>query len=194
MRKFLFLALILSLSAQAAPTLTFTANTVTSNGSVVPVLSWSTNPAASSCTGSGDWAGAKAPAGGSETLPLISTSKSYTLACSWNDGQAALTWVNSTLRTDNSPLTNLKETRINYGSTPATLNQSVLVPAPGTTKIVAPLTAGTWYFTAQAGDATGVYSIATSPVTKVVSLSNTTQQVAITINPLPMPPTNLTVQ
>jgi hypothetical protein len=84
-----------SANAQAAsPTLTFTAQTTTGNGSVVPALTWATSPAAQSCTASGDpaWTGTKAAAG-TQTLAAITSSKTYQLVCTWpGDTTATISW------------------------------------------------------------------------------------------------------
>ena len=53
--------------AQTAGTVTLRANPTSATGSIVPVLTWSTNPVATSCTASGGWSGTKA-ASGTQTL------------------------------------------------------------------------------------------------------------------------------
>jgi hypothetical protein len=46
--------------AQTAGVVTLTANRTSNVGSFAPVLTWSTNPVAQSCTASGGWSGTKA--------------------------------------------------------------------------------------------------------------------------------------
>lgn len=91
--------------AQAAPALTYTLQATSPDGkTLVPKLTWSTAPAATSCAASGDWSGAKA-ASGTETLAAVSASKAFTLTCNWpGDTTATISWTGPTLNTDGSPL------------------------------------------------------------------------------------------
>src|SRR3954462_15892373 len=101
--------------AQTAGTVTLTANKTSAQGSLAPVLTWSTTPVASSCTASGAWSGTNF-ASGRETLAAITASKSYTLTCAWGNGNAKLSWVAPKQNTDGSSLTNLKGFKIVYGT------------------------------------------------------------------------------
>lgn len=92
--------------AQAAPALTYSLQATSPDGkTLVPKLTWSTTPAATSCTASGDWTGTKAAAN-TETLPAVSAAKAYTLTCNWpGDTTATISWVPPTTNTDGTPLT-----------------------------------------------------------------------------------------
>src|SRR5213076_1330508 len=89
-----------------AQTVSLSANKTSATGSLTPVLTWSTNPVASSCAASGGWSGTKA-ASGSQTLTAISASTNYTLTCTWATGSSTVSWVAPTTNTDGSSLTNL---------------------------------------------------------------------------------------
>lgn len=202
-------ALMLAAGPLLAQTLTFTAQTTTGAGSVVPVLTWSTTPAATSCTASGDtaWTGTKA-ASGTQTLAAITASKTYTLACSWpGDTQARLTWVAPTTNTDGSALAKcasqtvtdlpcLKSYVVSRGSSSSTLSDSRAVDnrdALGFTWTG--LSVGTHFFGVKAVTAQGVQSSVSNVVSKVISAPiDVNRNVAITVNPQPNPPSNLTVE
>lgn len=139
-------------------------------GQVIPKLTWSTTPAAMSCTASGDWTGAKAAAG-TVTLPATIPPKSYTLACVWaGDGVATLSWTPPTKNTDDSPLTDLAGYRILYGPSASNLTQLIELKNPTqATYAVDNLTAGTWYFGVKAYTATGAESSLSNIVSKTIT-------------------------
>jgi len=155
----LSLALLGSVAqAQTAGTINFTANQTTATGSLTPVLTWSTSPVASSCTASGAWSGTKF-ASGSETLPTITASKSYTLTCSWGGGSATVNWTAPTTNTNGTPLTDLAGFKVLFGTSASALNQSQMVNDPrATSKTLSSLGAGTWYFAVTAYTSDGVES------------------------------------
>lgn len=189
--------------AQTTPTLTFTAQTTSGNGSVVPVLTWSTSPAATSCTASGDsaWTGTKA-ASGTQTLAAITSNKTYNMQCSWaGDDRATIRWTAPTQNTDGTALTDLAGFKIYFSTNQATLdmataNSPFVVNSPTTTStVIGPLTAGTWYFGAKAVNAAGADSTMSNVASKTITAaSNTTRTVGITVNPVPRNPTNLTAE
>lgn len=163
------------LYAQTAPTGSFTlATRVNANGTLTPTLTWSTTPAATSCTASGDsaWAGTKA-ASGTQTLADFPTTtpKAYALMCTWpGQTQALLTWTPPTLNTDNTPLTNLAGYRVNYGASASSLIQAVQIANPSaTTYTVTNLTPGTWYFGVRAYTTQGAESSLSNIVSKSVT-------------------------
>src|SRR5262245_50255135 len=84
----LILSLILLIATNIAGAqtgaLTFAVTTQRQGQQIIPTLSWSTTPAAVSCTASGDaaWTGTKA-ASGTQTLALVAPPRSYTLRCVW---------------------------------------------------------------------------------------------------------------
>ena len=181
-------------SARAdAGVLTFTTSTTTGSGSVIPVLTWSTAPVAASCTASGAWTGAKAPAGGTETLAAITSSKTYALLCTWADGSATVSWVPPTQRTDGTPLTDLTKYRVYYGLSSTAMTTTSDVLAPATSKVFTPLATGTWFFNVHAIDSVGGESGPSNTGSKAVTQGSSTQQIAITVNPVPMAPTGVTV-
>src|SRR6185436_12613893 len=123
--------------AQTAGTITFTANRTSATGSLTPVLTWSTSPVASSCLASGAWSGTKF-ASGSETLAAITSSKSYTLTCTWSSGTATVNWTAPTTNTDGSALTNLTGFKVVYGNSSTSLNQTQMVNNPAARSAVLP--------------------------------------------------------
>ena len=194
----LLLALVSSAAiAQTTPSITFTANVTTGNGSVTPVLTWSTTPAAQSCTASGDWTGTKA-ASGTQTLAAITKSATYNLSCSW-PGQSSITvkWTPPTTNTDGSALTDLAGYKVYYGTSSTMSNNQVKDVTGGTTTqtVLSPLVAGTWYIVASAYNAAGVESDKTAIISKTLSASaSTSKTVGIVVNPVPSAPTNLTAE
>jgi hypothetical protein len=66
-------------------------------------------------------------------------------------GSATLSWTPPTRNTDGSTLTNLAGYRIVYGNSPGSLNKTVQVANPGTSRyVVDNLATGTWYFSVRA--------------------------------------------
>lgn len=162
------------LLAQTAPTGSFTLSTqVNANGTLTPTLTWSTTPAASNCTASGDaaWTGTKA-ASGTQTLAAfpVTTPKAYALMCNWpGSTQALLTWTPPTRNTDDTPLTNLAGYRINWGTSAATRTSVVQVAANITSYTISDLTAGTWYFGVKAFTTQGAESASSNIVSRTLA-------------------------
>lgn len=175
--------------AQTAGTVTFTANPTSATGSATPVLTWSTSPVASSCAASGAWSGTKF-ASGSETLPTITASKSYTLTCAWGNGTATINWVAPTQNTDNSPLTNLKGFRVLYGTSATNLNLSQSVNDPAARSVtIAALGAGTWYFAVRAVNTANAESDNSAVVSRTITAATAAKTVNVTITATTPPPT-----
>lgn len=204
------LALVSLLAALPAfaQTLNFTAATTTGVESVVPALTWSTTPAAQSCTATGpaNWAGTKTPAG-TVTLPAITSDATYVLACTWPaDSTMVLNWTAPTQNTDGSALTNLKDYLVRWRYGAGTLDAATpcaapvncaTVLAPATTYSISGLaTAGTVYATVMARNTLDIVSAPAAQVSKVISATgaSVSRTVAITVNARPNPPTNLTAQ
>jgi hypothetical protein len=83
-------------------------------------------------------------------------------------GSATLSWVPPTQNTNGSALTNFAGIILYYGTTPASLTQSVqLASTSQTNYTIGNLTAGTWYFGGMAYTNTGMKSA----MSKVVSMS-----------------------
>lgn len=190
MKRFL-LAAALALCAMPAfsqtPVLTFTLETSTTadKSAVVPRLTWSTTPAATSCTAGGDWSGTKTPAG-TLLLAAVNTTKAYSLVCSWPGVTlAALSWTPPTTNTDGSPLTDLGGFRIMYGraANEAALDTSVYLQNPAATSWNSPaLAPGAWYFGVKAFNAMGLESALSNIATKTMTAGATdTRSLGLTI-------------
>jgi hypothetical protein len=161
--------------AQSAPTGSFTlATRVNANGTLTPTLTWSTTPAATSCTASGDsaWVGDKA-ASGTQTLADFPTTspKAYALVCKWQGStQVMLTWIPPTLYTDQTPVTNLAGYRVHWGASQSALTQSAQISNPATTNYtISNLTAGTWYFGVKAYTTQGAESAMSNIISKTLA-------------------------
>ena len=199
---FLVLCLASSLVWAATPnSLTFTAATTSANGQLIPVLTWATSPAASSCTASGhpSWTGTKAVSGSGVSLPAITLSGSYQLrlSCTWDgDTTARVSWTAPTQNTDGSALTNLASYTIYYGTSATALTQTQAISSPATlTYTFNGLAVGTWYFGVRARNSAGVESDLSNLAMKTLTASTSdTQTVALTINPIPNAPTGATVE
>lgn len=182
--------------AQTAPSLAFDLGTVTNaSGQVVPALTWSTTPTASSCTASGDsaWSGTKA-ASGTQTLPATLDPHEYALACTFpGSTQAVLRWVSPTTNTDGSAYSNPKGFLVNFGTSASALTSSRSVnQSTATTATVTDLTAGTYYFCVRALNAFDMPSECSNVISKTISPSQTIRQTVALKKP--SAPTSLTVE
>ena len=212
MNKRTVLVLLASLAPLAAlaqpPTLTLTALTTTGAESVIPDLTWSTLPTASSCAATGSWTGAK-PTMGHETLAAVTQNATYTLTCLWpQDQTATLTWTNPTKNTDGSNYTNPQDTIIKYRAGSAVFDNSpppcvvpvtcvVVTPPSVTTRAITGfLTAQTVNFVAMARNTAGVVSDPSLSVSKAFTGSGAqdVRSVSITVNAKPAVVTGLGVQ
>lgn len=178
------------------PTVTFGLETTTNNGqTVTPRLTWSTTPAATSCTASGatDWSGAKA-ATGTALLASVTSSKTYALACNWPGvSVVALTWVAPLTNTDGTALTDLSGYRIQYGTSATDLATSVYQQTLVTSWSSPPLAPGIWYFGVRAFNTLGLES-ALSPIANKTTTAGATDAAVplqLTIK-FPAPPTSVT--
>jgi hypothetical protein len=179
--------------AQTAGTITFTANRTSSSTGFAPVLTWSTSPVATSCTASGAWSGTKF-ASGSETLATITSSKSYTLTCTWGNGTATINWSAPTRNSDGTTLTDLASYKVLYGTSSGNLNMSKAVSDPrATSTSIGSLGQGTWYFAVRAVNSKGVESNSSSTVSKVITGASAAKTVNITITGTTPTPTYKTI-
>ena len=202
--KFFWLVLAFLLSAIAAgqttPTLTFTAQTTTGAGSVVPVLTWATTPAATTCTASGDWSGVKAAAG-TQTLAAIATSQTYQMICTWpGDTTATLTWTPPTRNTNGTTLAKcasqtatgpcLRSYIVHEGPTDTTIaNPRTIDDRNAVSYAWTGLSAGPHYFGVKAVNGDGVASALSNVATKTITTTQSvTRSIAITVNPQPEAP------
>jgi hypothetical protein len=167
--------------AQTAGVVSLRANATSAQGSMAPVLTWSTNPTATSCRASGGWSGDKA-VNGTQTLPTINASTNYTLTCSWGTGSALVSWVAPTANTNGTPLTNLGSFRIYYGTSSSSLSQNLQVSdVTARSARVSGLSPATWYFSTRAVNTAGVESADSNIASKAVVGASAANTVAITI-------------
>lgn len=183
--------------AQSANDLTFTVQTSTSDGrSIVPKLTWSTTPAAASCTASGSsaWTGTKAAAGTS-TLSAITATTSFNLACTWpGSSTATVTWTAPTTNTDATAYTDPGGFRLQWGTTntEAGLTQSAYLQDPASrTWVSPPLAAGTWYFGVKAVNTSGIESAISNITPKTITAADTQTRTLKVSVVFPSPPTNV---
>lgn len=216
MRKLLLACVMLAASPLALaqdPSVTFGASVTNANGSLTTTLTWSTAPAANSCTASGhpSWSGEKA-ASGSLALPTITLSGSYTLTinCTWpGDTTATVRWSPPLTNTDNSALAKcpsqtttgqscLLSFKVYRADSSAGANEeSRLVNDRNATSYAwTGLSPGTHWFTVVATNANGVNSeIALPRVSKTITGSVTRSSgVTLTVNPKPDPVGDLRVE
>lgn len=193
-------------AAEPTPAVTFGASVTNANGSLSTRLTWSTSPAAASCTASGHaaWAGTKAPSGTLD-LPAITLSGTYqlTLSCSWaGDTSATLTWVAPTTNTDGTAYTNPGGYRVYRGATSAAAQAATtpdrIVSNPATlTSQYTGLAPGQHCFAVTAVNAASpaVESAKSPSGCKTASVAVAqSSSVSLTVNPIPNAPLSLTVQ
>jgi hypothetical protein len=85
------------------------------------------------------------------------------------NGSATLSWTPPTQNTDGSTLSNLAGFRIQYGSSPSALSQTIQVANPGiATYVVSGLSSGTWYFSVKAYTSSGAESANSTVVNKTI--------------------------
>jgi hypothetical protein len=214
-RLLLSLALVAfagSALAQVAGDVTFGASVTNANGTLNTTLTWSTTPAATSCTASGhsSWTGTKA-ASGSLALPAIALSGTYnlTLTCNWPGNTSAIvSWTRPTTNTDGSALALcpvpvpssgaclagyrvFKDETADIASPEA---QLVNTPSALTHTWTNISPAGTYYFAVEVFNANGVPSVLSNVASKVITATaSKAASVTLTVNPKPSPPTAVTV-
>lgn len=168
--------------AQTAGTVTLTASPTSGTGSVTPKLTWSTSPAATSCTASGGWSGTKA-ASGSQTQTAITASKSYTLTCTWGgSGSATVNWTAPTTNTDGSKLTDVASYRVVYGTSSSSLTKSkTITDASARSTSVGSLTPATWYFAVRTVNSQGAESNNSNVGSKVIKGASAAKTVNVSV-------------
>lgn len=196
-RLLLVAALLLATApafAQTTPQLTFTLETSSPDGkTVVPRLTWSTAPAATSCSAA--WTTSTAAAG-TQILAAVNATSTYGITCNWPGiSIAAVSWVAPTLNVDGSAYTNPGGFRIQYGKSATNLDTSVYLQDPAARTWTSPaLSAGTWFFGVRAYNALGLESeLSNVPSKTMTAAANQTRTLELTIR-FPNAPTNLTVQ
>jgi hypothetical protein len=177
-----------AVQAQTAGVVTLRANATSATGSMVPVLTWSTSPVATSCSASGGWSGTKA-ASGSQTLATITANTNYTLTCNWNSGSARVSWTAPTTNTNGSALANLAAYRVYYGTSASSLSQSAEVnDITQRAATINSLTPGTWFFAVRAVNTSQLESDNSGVWNKSVAGATAASTVGITITPTTPPP------
>ena len=105
--------------------------------------------------------------GGSASLPTFTIT--VTASAPPANGSATLSWTPPTQNTDGSTLSNLAGFRIQYGSSPSALSQTIQVANPGiATYVVSGLSSGTWYFSVKAYTSSGAESANSTVVNKTI--------------------------
>lgn len=85
------------------------------------------------------------------------------------DRKATISWVPPTLKTDGTPLDNLKSYAIYYSKDQNKLTETVPEISVGkTTYVIEPLDPGTWYFSVSAWNTDGQESPKSPPVSKTI--------------------------
>ena len=84
-------------------------------------------------------------------------------------GNASLSWTPPTQNTDGSTLTDLAGFRVQYGTSPSSLSQTVELANAGLSAyVVTGLTSGTWYFSVRAYSSSGAESANSTVVSKTI--------------------------
>jgi hypothetical protein len=144
------------------------------------------------------WTGLKSPVG-SQTLTGIKLTADYKIGCTGPAGTATatLSWVQPTLNTDGSTLTNLAGTRIVWGTSASTLGNQVQIASPGVASyVVDKLPGGTLYFAVKSYTTDGIESVLSNVVSKTITVADpvtTYASVTITVQTQPAPPVLSTV-
>lgn len=103
--------------------------------------------------------------GGSASLPPFS----ITVQSQPTTGNATLSWTPPTQNTDGSTLSDLAGFRIQYGSSPSALTQTIQIANAGVaTYVVTGLTSGSWYFAVRAYSSSGAESANSATVSKTI--------------------------
>lgn len=178
--------------SQTTPALTFTLETSSTDGrTVVPRLTWSTTPAASTCAASGatDWTGTKAAAG-TVVLAAVNASRTFSLVCTWPGVTiASLNWTAPTLNVDGTSYTNPGGYRVQWGRAANDLTESAYLNDPAARTWTSPaLAPGAWFFALRAFNALGLESDPTNVVTRTMTApANQTRALELAIR-FPRPP------
>jgi hypothetical protein len=196
MKRLLLLAALALSSPIYSQSLTFTVETSTSGGAaVVPRLTWTTTPAAASCTASNGWTGTKA-ATGTELLAAINATRSYTLTCTWPGvSTAVVNWNAPTQNTDGTAYTNPGGFRIQYGRSATALDTSAYVQDPAARSWTSPqLAVGAWFFGVRAFNAQGLEGEISNVASKTMTAAATQTRTLEVAIKFPNAPTGVTVE
>ena len=199
----------LAIAAPANAAVTFTASVTNANGALNTTLTWS-SPGSTGCVASGhtSWTGAK-PASGTLALPAITLSGTYTLtlACTKaGDTTATITWVAPLTNTDGGAIAKcasqtstgpcLESFAIYRGTSATSLTEMRPVDDRNAVSHAwTGLSAGTHYFGVTARNGDGVESALSNIASKAITATVVENgSVTLTVNPIPRPPTSLSVE
>jgi hypothetical protein len=167
--------------AQTAGVVNLSVTPTSGTSSVTPKLTWSTSPAATSCTATGGWSGTKS-ASGTQTLAAVRANASYTLTCTWGTGSATVRWTPPTTNTDGSTLTDMARYRVLYGTSSSSLTRSTTVSNPSASSVtIASLAPATWYFVVKAVNSLGVESSNSNVASKRITGATAAKTVNVTV-------------
>lgn len=197
MKRLFFLTLLFVTSlAQAQQSISLTADALSGLEVLTPVLTWSTAPAADSCTASGGWFGAKGPAG-TEILPSITVNTTYSLSCDWIDTRIELGWTAPINNTDGTPYIDPQGYNAYQGSAPGgpytDASYAIIDPAV-TTLVIDPLSIGTYCFVVTALNLANVESDLSNEACKSLGFLTNQTAIDLTVGKKPATPTNVTIQ
>lgn len=190
--------------AQTAPTFTFGVSGTSSDGkTIVPAVTWSTTPAATSCAATAtpakaDWTGTKTAAG-TATLTAVSATTSFQLVCSWpGDTTAIVTWTAPTTNTDGSALMDLAGFRVQWGRTTgdANMDQTVYLSDPKLTSWTSPALTppAQWFFGVKAFNSLGLESTLSNVSSKTTTATISLTRAMDIVIRFPGSPTNVAVK
>lgn len=191
----LALLFILPHAFAANVSVTLSVSPTSSNTPVAPTVTW-TAQGASTCTASGGWSGAKAPAG-TETVAVVNKKTDFTLTCISPTGPATLSWTVPLLFSDGTPLQLITGYQVMIGPDANTLSRGPVLPPTPTTNVVIQAPPGKQFFTLRTetkvngADIEGPDSTASS---KTVVSDSGAATVSVAFAVVPNPPTNFTVQ
>jgi hypothetical protein len=176
--------------AQAPGTISLTSSATSCVEKCAPTLTWSTSPAAASCSAA--WTTSKA-ASGSQAIAEITSTKAYAIDCTWPGAlQTVTVFITPVLEnTDNTPLTDLAGFKVRYGTSATALSQSISVPDPkATSQLVSPSSAGTWFFAVRQVTSKGIESDDSTPTQLLIGSTGATasSSVTVTVDKKPKPP------
>lgn len=165
--------------------------TSASGGTVTPKVTWSTNPAAASCSATLGWSGAKPPSG-NEILSPVDKATVYGLTCLWGSNSTVLSWEAPTLNTDGTALTNLGGYHL-YVTDPNAQKTMVSVDKTQQAYTFQASLTGQYFFAIAAVTTDGIESPQSNQVQWSSSASAGQQTVSLGVK-IPAAPTNLTAK
>jgi hypothetical protein len=188
------LAIFTCVKANAAPTVTLTANPTTGISPLSVTLTWSSTES-QSCTASGGWTGTKATSG-TQTVTGLTANQTFTLTCGASTGSATLSWTAPTQNTDGSniPATgtgSLAGFELLHATTAAgvsTATPIILNNKAATSYTITGLPVGPRYYAAKAFNTEGIRSDLSGTVNNTIVLPSASASASVVVNVKPNPP------